>query len=429
MANATFYTPADMDDDDVWYGYVTSFDSSQITISNGYRTVQYLGSNFTFDDAGVTGGTVTGYRYSVGGQLQAVLTDLNASATTIQAYLDGGQGEALFQYVFRFNDTFRGSPFADWLSGFAGNDTLLGGAGSDVLEGGEGSDSLDGGTGADLLIGGNGNDTYVVDDPGDQTFETAGGGVDTVRTSIARSLGLYEEHLVLTGTAAINGTGNALANRLTGNAAANALNGGAGADTLIGGNGNDTYRVDNVNDVVSETSDTGGIDTVIASVSRTLGAYQEHLALTGNAALNGTGNTLANRLIGNAAANVLDGGAGNDTLLGGLGRDRLTGGTGNDVFDVNTLAETGLTGETADLITDFVRGQDKLDLSTLDADTATVANEAFTAFIGASTAFSRAGQLKLDGSVLYGNTDVDADAEFAIALTGITRLGLTDLIA
>lgn len=42
------------------------------------------------------------------------------------------------------------------------------------------------------------------------------------------------EKLILTGTTAINGTGNGLANTITGNAAANALNGGAGIDRLCG---------------------------------------------------------------------------------------------------------------------------------------------------------------------------------------------------
>ncbi len=56
--------------------------------------------------------------------------------------------------------------------------------------------------------------------------------------------------------------------------------------------------------------------------------------LTGTAAINGTGNTLANLLVtGNGAANVLTGNAGNDRLDGSGGGDTLEGGTGgNDTY-------------------------------------------------------------------------------------------------
>src|SRR5205807_5381143 len=47
-------------------------------------------------------------------------------------------------------------------------------------------------------------------------------------------------NLVLTGAAAINGTGNAFDNVMTGNNAANTLCGLAGADTAEGRGGNDT---------------------------------------------------------------------------------------------------------------------------------------------------------------------------------------------
>ena len=73
-------------------------------------------------------------------------------------------------------------------------------------------------------------------------------GTDTVQSSITFTLSANVENLILTGTAAINGTGNQLNNSLTGNAADNVLyggfgndilNGGPGADTLIGGLGAD----------------------------------------------------------------------------------------------------------------------------------------------------------------------------------------------
>jgi len=107
----------------------------------------------------------------------------------------------------------------------------------------------------------------------------------------------------------------------------------------------------------------------------------------------------------------------------------LSGGAGNDVFDFNALGEMGATISTRDIIKDFARGYDRIDLSTLDANTATTTHEAFgSKLIAASASFTAAGQLKFASGVLYGNTDADATAEFAIELTGITSLGASDLI-
>ena len=151
------------------------------------------------------------------------------------------------------------------------------------------------------MVGGAGNDTYVVDSTGDSVTEAAAGGTDTVESSITYTLGAEVENLVLTGTNAINGSGNALNNSLTGNTAANRLDGGAGADAMAGGAGNDTYVVDNAGDVVTEAA-SGGTDTVESSITFTIGAEVENLTLTGAAAINATGNALANVLRGNSAA-------------------------------------------------------------------------------------------------------------------------------
>ncbi len=301
-------------------------------------------------------------------------------------------------------------------------ENLAGSRFDDNLLGNQANNILNGGAGADFMAGGNGSDLYAVDNAGDIVRETNAdatvGGIDTVESSIAFTLGANVENLTLTGTGAINGTGNVLANKLLGNSGNNVLNGGAGIDTMAGGLGNDTYYVDNAGDVVSEAPG-AGTDTVISTVTRTLGDNQENLTLAGTAAINGTGNALANNIIGNAAAN---------TLTGGLGKDVLEGGGGSDVFVFNASTETGVTSAAWDVINDFVRGQDKLDLRGIDANTATTTNDAFTTFIAATAAFTAAGQLKFVNGVLYGNTDGDADAEFAIQLTGITQLTTADVM-
>ncbi len=91
----------------------------------------------------------------------------------------------------------------------------------------------------DTLSGGAGNDTYVIART-DTIVENAGGGTDTVRSSISYTLGANLENLVLTGTAALNGSGNSLNNLINGNTAANTLSGLAGNDSIVGGAGADT---------------------------------------------------------------------------------------------------------------------------------------------------------------------------------------------
>ena len=198
--------------------------------------------------------------------------------------------------------------------------TLLGNTAANTLTGLAGNDVLDGKAGADTMVGGTGNDTYVVDNAGDVVTEAVSEGTDLIQTSVSYTASTNVENLTLTGSAAINATGNALANALTGNAAANVLDGGAGADTMAGGAGNDTYVVDNAGDVVTEAA-TEGTDLIQSSVSYTAATNVENLTLTGSAAVNATGNDLANTLTGNASNNVLDGGTGADTMAGGAGND------------------------------------------------------------------------------------------------------------
>ncbi len=385
------------------------------------------GSDYVREDSNAGNDTViTTLSTSLGGYVSGVSTTdshSNIENLTLQA----GAATALNAVGSTDHNRLTGNEFNNVLHGLAGNDTLNGGAGADTLNGGDG------------------NDTYYLDNVGDVIADTSG--IDSVIASLNNyTLAGGLENLALANLATVlKGTGNASANTLTGNTFNNILDGKAGADVMSGGAGNDTYYVDNALDKVVEAAGQG-TDLVYAAISHKLANNVENLILTGSAGLSGAGNALANTLTGNAAANrllgwegndmliggagndTLEGHTGNDTLVGGAGKDVLSGGAGNDVFDFNALSEMGTTSTTWDLITDFAKG-DRIDLSTLDANTATAANDAFIGtLIGATAAFTTAGQLKLAAGVLYGNTDADGDAEFAIGLTGVNTLVAADFI-
>lgn len=135
------------------------------------------------------------------------------------------------------------------VSGTSDNDTIIGTAliddlygddGDDVLAGMGGSDTLDGGAGDDIMTGGEGNDTYFIEDAGDIVIEAANEGVDQIFSSTTDySLPANVEHLTLSYRGSVNGTGNALDNRIIGNFYDNRLEGLEGDDTLNGNGGSD----------------------------------------------------------------------------------------------------------------------------------------------------------------------------------------------
>ncbi len=244
------------------------------------------------------------------------------------------------------NDTLKGGTGNDLLGGGAGNDKLFGGAGIDRMDGGAGNDTLDGGLGNDKMKGGLGNDTFVVNSAADVTTDT--GGIDLVKASVTWVLGAGLENLLLTGSAAIDGTGNSDDNVITGNAGANTLDGGSGNDTLNGGQGNDTLVASTGTDVLNggEGSDilslikgTAGPGTLAfilpdsgSGSGADLTAYGLGvLSFSSIEGLQGRDLDLSSdRLAGNSSNNVLLGMDGSDYLEGGAGDDTLNGGLGQD---------------------------------------------------------------------------------------------------
>lgn len=146
-------------------------------------------------------------------------------------------------------DTLNGTVGADSMFGLGGNDIINGNAGNDTIEGGTGNDKINGNAGADTMKGNAGNDTYFVDGSGDQAIELAGEGTDAVNSDISFVLSANIENLILRTGAVIDGTGNALDNRIEGNSAANSLSGLGGNDTILGKSGNDILSGGGGNDI------------------------------------------------------------------------------------------------------------------------------------------------------------------------------------
>lgn len=344
------------------------------------------------------------------------------------------------------NNGISGNSGANILSGLDGDDSLGGEGGDDTLIGGSGNDFLYGGAGVDAMTGGIGDDVYGVDDLGDTVVELDGEGTDRVESAITWTLGDFLENLTLLDGAAINGTGNGLANTLIGNSLDNILNGGDGADLLQGGDGkdtldggadvdvlegglgSDTYYV-TAGDTVTELADQGTTDTVVSTISWVLETHVETLVLSGAAAIDGTGNNAKNALVGNGAANVLSGLDGNDILIGGLGADTLIGGSGKDLF---VFDQADLDGSDVDVVSDFVSGSgDMLYLYGMDANSGLAGDQAF-AFIGTAAFGNVAGELRYTVSgadlVLEADMDGDGTADFSLSMLNINSLVASDFL-
>lgn len=314
-------------------------DSGAVAIGNP----DFAGASFAAYGAGeiiVDGG----FLYAEGVPGSAPFTgDVDVSAETSLQYgsaaLLGSGPTPAIMVGSGAEDRFTGQNGNDLILGFDGNDQLTGGNGLDTIFGGNGADRIVGGAGIDFLDGGAGDDLYYVEEAGDVVAERAGGGRDTIFTSVSYTLSNAEVEVLSTrvnaDTAAINLTGNDIDNFIWGNAGVNILNGRGGADRMIGFAGDDIYYVDRQSDVAVEQAGQG-YDTIFTSANYMLSDTSEIEALSAVSqaaatAINLSGNSLANTLFGNAGVNRLDGRGGADTLIGYGGDDLYFVDNANDV--------------------------------------------------------------------------------------------------
>ena len=306
------------------------------------------------DDFGLSEAAVKAQLDTAAGQ-SVMLFDSFLEGTSAAEEFTGGDGSDYF-LGYDGNDKIRTYGGNDSVDGGLGNDSILGGDGDDTLYGGDGNDTLKGEAGSDLLMGGDGNDSLVDDQvlsgAGNDTLY-GGAGDDTLSA-------YYGDNL------------------LDGGDGKDRLNAGAGADTLLGGAGNDTLNGNSGNNYLD-----GGADNDLMY-----------------------GDDGDDSLFGGTGNDTLRADAGNDTLIGGMGLDSMLGGTGADMFVFLGLDESTTTQR--DIISDFVKGEDKIDLSAI-------------------TSISGFGALTI--ALSAGNTLVSYGSSFSIKLTGDFTQGANTLTA
>ncbi|WP_295524638.1 FG-GAP-like repeat-containing protein [Novosphingobium sp. Chol11] len=240
----------------------------------------------------------------------------------------------------------------DLLFGGNGDDTVNGSGGDDTLVGGAGSDTLNGGAGFDRLIGGSGSDVFA--------YTVRQFDADVITDFVQ---GVDRINLVALGIADLA----TLAPFISQNGADSVI-------SLVFGGENETITVKGV--LPSQLAANDFIFNTSATALTPGSSGFEDLLFGGNGADSLSGGNGDDTLIGANGNDTLTGGQGDDkliggadsdTLIGGTGLDTLTGGAGNDIFNYNARRFDD------DVITDFVQGEDRINLSAFGiADLATL---------------------------------------------------------
>ncbi len=137
------------------------------------------------------------------------------------------------------------------------------------------------------------------------------------------------------------------------------------------------------------------------------------------------GNGGSDKLYGGRGSDKLYAGSGWDKLIGGTGKDQLYGGTDSsgDDFVFTTKSDSGVGKDHRDVIHNFTRSMDDIDLRGIDARASTSPNDAFT-YSGQKAAANSVWWTDLEGSAVSvrADTNGDATADVEILVKGASSL-------
>jgi Ca2+-binding RTX toxin-like protein len=337
-----------------------------------------------------------------GGYNFASFANYSQGAAVTLAYSDGG-----YAYSADYDASIGSGSRTDILYNIQGvigsnyNDTIVGGLNADPLSGGGGGDVLDGAGGNDTLTGGAGNDIFILNSSGQEIivdFTHSQDKIDVSKLGLT-NFGDLKQFLAQSGAdtvlnvtlffqpvsvifkgvslATLSGgdfifaspsaqptitiAGTSGDDSLTGTSGTNIISGGDGNDTIDGGVGTNTIDGGSGFNFVSYANNPEPVYVGTRGTYNNTSAY--NYASMGGGARSDTlysiqgfiGSNYNDTIIGSLNANSLSGGGGADILDGGGGNDTLAGGAGNDIFILNNAGQ--------EIISDFTRGQDKIDLS------------------------------------------------------------------
>jgi Ca2+-binding RTX toxin-like protein len=407
------------------------------------------------EQGAIVSGTITGVRFTVNGKDAIVLNGLSGEASHVQpAAAQGVDGlYGLLSELLGGPVTVTGDRFDNLVEiGSGGTATVKAGGGADLIQIWQPKTAeIDGGAGIDTI-----EFSYYI---GSQPQPENGATVDLAAKTGTNPQG---GSLVIENVERIVGQFGA-SNSLKGDGKDNYLRSGILADTLVGRGGDDEIYVKyhTTLDARATLADGGkGKDTLNAELSDSSAApftgsgqdvrFINTLDLEDAEKNTGTfhGGTFAHfetyranafgvfyvfdfagserdeKVYGAGSEDRIDGRAGNDLLAGGFGGDHLTGGGGADRFWFRLTSDSTFTEAGRDLITDFSHAEkDRIDLRPIDADVMKAKNQAFD-FIGGKAFSGEGGELrysKADG-IVYGDTNGDGTADFAIEVEGAPKL-------
>ena len=357
-----------------------------VSYEDSYSVVNVDLSITTSQDWGASGDTIVNVENLIGSAYGDIL-----AAAAAGSIIHGGGGD----------DTINGAAGNDVLHGGADNDTLYGFDGDDIIYGNAGDDTLWGLAGNNILIGGAGVDSLFGFTGISATSYADSSAAVNINLATNVNSGGDAQGDLLYGITDIIGT--IFNDSLTGDYKDNTITGGAGADIIDGDDGFD---------FISYVTSNAAVNVNLAVTTAQSGGDAQGDTLFNIENIIGSSHN--DTLLGNSIANIISGGLGNDTM---------TGGDGADIFKYSSVSDSGTAAGLRDIITDFVKGTDKIDL----ADFAGTFTFKGTGALGGSVPGVNYAQVS--GNTIIGiDADGNGTLDMQIELTGLHTLAASDFL-